>query len=242
MCFTAPDETGQGAEPLLLPSLPWLGLKVWAGASCGVTSCPGWGWVGGWSFRMGLEVWAGAGYVAGALGWGLEVWAGAGYVAGALGWGLEVWAGAGLGLEAEGGREEGERKGISCPLTCEGAVLGASRGDEVKGNMGGPTDVLMGEGAVRTLVAAAHDPLAHEVHPAHHEHRQDDPDHWADCAGVAGVTGGRAQELWNTDRHMDTGEQILQQDQVHGARAAGRPISLGDADVRAASVVTGTGM
>jgi len=42
--------------------------------------------------------------------------------------------------------------------------------------------------------------------------------------------------------HTSTVEQVLQEDQVHGAGTAGRPVTLGDADVRAAAVVTATRM
>ena len=56
-------------------------------------------------------------------------------------------------------------------LTCEGTVLGAARGDEVEGHVGGPADVLVREGPVGAGVALAHHTLAHEVDPAHDEER-----------------------------------------------------------------------
>ena len=45
-------------------------------------------------------------------------------------------------------------------LTCEGTVLGAARGDEVEGHVGGPADVLVREGPVGAGVALAHHTLA----------------------------------------------------------------------------------
>jgi len=61
------------------------------------------------------------------------------------------------------------------------------------------------------------------------------------------VSGGGSEERSRGGEEVrrprgltSTVQQVLQQHQVHGAGAAGRAVALGDAEVGAAPVVTGT--
>ena len=62
--------------------------------------------------------------------------------------------------------------------------------DEVEGHVGRAADVLVGEGARGALVAAAHQPLAHEVHDDH-KHQQDNGDDRPDGGGAGGKVAGQ---------------------------------------------------
>lgn len=83
-------------------------------------------------------------------------------------------------------------------------MRGVGGGDEVEGHVGRPADVLVGEGTVGPLVAAAHHALAHEVHAAQHEHRQDDGDDREDRAVVGREVLGRGGEICCRETQTNT--------------------------------------
>lgn len=69
--------------------------------------------------------------------------------------------------------------------------------------MRGPTDILMGKGAVGPSVALAHDSLADKVDPAHDEEGQDDANDGADSTAVGrDVVGGWLVDFcWRDHSH-----------------------------------------
>lgn len=88
-------------------------------------------------------------------------------------------------------------------------MLGAARGYEIEGNMGGPADILMWEGPVGPRVALTHHTLANKVDPAHDEEGEDDADDRPDGTAVGrGVIGGWLGDLCQrTDETMDIRRQ-----------------------------------
>lgn len=75
-------------------------------------------------------------------------------------------------------------------------MLGAARGYEIEGNMGGPADILMWEGPVGPRVALTHHTLANKVDPAHDEEGEDDADDRPDGTAVGrGIIGGWLGDL-----------------------------------------------
>lgn len=83
-------------------------------------------------------------------------------------------------------------------------MLGVAGGDEVEWHMGRAADVLVREGPVGPLVAAAHHALAHEIHATHHEHGQDDADDGHDRAGMGRkALTGRGHEICCEENNTD---------------------------------------
>lgn len=83
-------------------------------------------------------------------------------------------------------------------------MLGVAGSDEVERHVGRPADVLVREGSVGPLVAAAHHALADEIHAAQHKHGQDDDDDGEDRAVVGGNVLVRGGEICCKDTQRTT--------------------------------------